>query len=201
MKNRAILLSDKIENLKSVDFSLSDDRKKKIESFLFDGDKKRCALAEVLIMRGLKEFGYNISDVKYTYNEYGKPYFRDLPDIYFNISHSADYVVCVLANCEIGIDIELIAPISLDIAKHFFSPNEYELVANCSSKDERIDNFYKLWTKKEAYVKATGKGMVCPFNSFDITKDFQYNFIEIDKFEGYKCAVCTKDPLNELIIR
>jgi 4'-phosphopantetheinyl transferase len=54
-------------------------------------------------------------------NEYGKPFLLEEPDVHFNVTHSGQWVVCAFDSVEVGIDIEEINPISLDIAQRFFS--------------------------------------------------------------------------------
>jgi 4'-phosphopantetheinyl transferase len=106
--------------------------------------------------------------LKFDYNEYGKPCILEPKDIHFNISHSGDWVVCAIDNKPIGIDVETIKPIDLNIARRFFTVEEYN---HLMKKDEynRIRYFYMLWTLKESYIKAIGKGLKIPLNSFSFT--------------------------------
>lgn len=69
---------------------------------------------------------------------YGKPYFDKIEKIYFNISHTEEYIVCAISNQEIGIDMEYIEKLQMSIAKRFFVYNEiiYSSVASsCIQKD------------------------------------------------------------------
>lgn len=93
----------------------------------------------------------------YRYGEAGKPYFKDLP-YYFNLSHSGNYVLCALSDVEIGADIQQHCGKNVEkLAQRFFS--EHETVALEQAGEEREKLFYKLWTRKEAYGKLTGKGI------------------------------------------
>lgn len=87
----------------------------------------------------------------------------------FNLSHSAGQAV--LAVCDtfpIGVDIEEIRPISEDVAGHFFSRKECRVLR--ALPDERqMEAFYCCWTRKEAFVKAHGAGLLLPLDSFDVT--------------------------------
>jgi 4'-phosphopantetheinyl transferase len=97
---------------------------------------------------------------------YGKPYLRDYPELSFNLSHTANKMVVAIANdCDLGIDIELCkARASLaglvekcfaEEEKHFW----YQL-----ADSEKTRAFYRFWTRKEAFVKAVGRGISLGLN-------------------------------------
>ena len=93
----------------------------------------------------------------YKYGENGKPYFQDLP-FYFNLSHSGDYVICVLSTEEIGADIQRQGGKNTGkLAGRFYSPQEEAAIAQAKEAGEKL--FYRLWSRKEAYGKLTGKGV------------------------------------------
>lgn len=91
----------------------------------------------------------------------GKPYLADYPELAFNLSHSDDNMaVAVAKNCQLGVDIEQCKP----------RPSLVDLVHRCFSKseaaywfelpeDHKTQAFYQFWTRKEAFVKATGLGI------------------------------------------
>lgn len=56
--------------------------------------------------------------------------------LYFNVSHGGDYVVGVVASCEVGCDIEKIEKASLEIAQHYFTPAECSYIKSASDKDK-----------------------------------------------------------------
>lgn len=104
----------------------------------------------------------------------GKPKLRDeqrLERIRFNVAHSADLMlVAVALDIPIGIDVEELRPIDsmLSIAGYYFSDAELaELLA--VRAEDRLRAFYNGWTRKEAFVKATGEGMARDFRSFDVS--------------------------------
>jgi 4'-phosphopantetheinyl transferase len=71
---------------------------------------------------------------------------------------------------EIGVDVEYARAdfTSDDIASRFFSPLEVQSLGGLSD-EERVAGFFRCWTRKEAYIKATGRGMSQPLDSFDVT--------------------------------
>lgn len=95
--------------------------------------------------------------LNYTYGEKGKPYLKDFP-LYFNLSHSGDYVLCGLGSEEIGADIQQHCGKDVrKIAQRFFSEREATVIERAGEAREEL--FYRLWTRKEAYGKLTGRGI------------------------------------------
>ncbi|MBK8176051.1 MAG: 4'-phosphopantetheinyl transferase superfamily protein [Rhodospirillales bacterium] len=104
----------------------------------------------------------------------GKPRLLDPDDaqrIHFNASHSGDLmVVAVSLNTPVGIDVEGVRPLDnlLSTAGYYFSNAEFEELLSVHPEDQ-CRAFYAGWTRKEAFVKATGEGMRRDFRSFDVT--------------------------------
>lgn len=96
-------------------------------------------------------------DTKISYGEYGKPYLPDFPYVHFNISHSGRYVACAVCDWPVGIDIQVIRPYYPAVARRVYKPEELEQIKN--SADPAAE-FTKLWTKKEAYLKMLGCGLI-----------------------------------------
>lgn len=86
---------------------------------------------------------------KYYLNEFGKPV---SDDIYFNISHSHGYVVFVMDDAPVGIDIEKISHAEQDLIDYVSNDEEKKYIHDDQS-------FYEIWTNKEALVKAVGTGI------------------------------------------
>lgn len=179
-------------------------KKQRIARFVYKEDAYRSLLADVLL-RSILHDQLHLSDEDMVFgtNEYGKPYLVNRDDIFFNLTHSGDWVGCVIGQTPVGIDIELIQPIDFSIAKRFFSPEEYFSLQKQSSEN-RLDFFYGLWTLKESYIKAVGKGLAIPLGSFTVQTvedppiiltglEQGYHCKKYDFVEGYKLAVCSKE--------
>ena len=67
-----------------------------------------------------------------------------------------------------GCDLERIGRLRLDLAERFFCREEYEAVLMRETEEERRDCFFRYWVLKESFIKATGRGMALPLNSFSI---------------------------------
>lgn len=98
-------------------------------------------------------------DLQFDYGARGKPYLRDYP-FYFNLSHSGEYVFCVISDQEVGVDIQQCGPVDGGrIAGRFFTEIERQALADCTDFMERRKLFYQMWVRKEAYGKLTGEGI------------------------------------------
>lgn len=184
--------------------ALPEEKRERVYRFRNPADSYRTLLADVLV-RSLICEAYEISndEIKYDYNAYGKPSLKSsFPNFCFNVSHSGEWVVCATHDSRVGIDVEQICPIELDIATHYFAPAEVEdLLAK--HPDEQVSYFYDLWTLKESYIKARGMGLSIPLQSFAIRKKLDQSITisesdshdawEFQQYEidpGYKLSVC-----------
>ena len=101
--------------------------------------------------------------------EHGKPYIKGHEDIFFNISHCDSAIVIAFGNSQLGVDVECIGRnVTQSLAKYICSSDEYEYLMN---SDNFSTDFYKIWTLKESYIKAIGKGL-----SFSL-KDVNFNIV------------------------
>lgn len=121
--------------------------------------------------------------ISFLYSEHNKPYLppsTKLP-LQFNLSHSADLAVCAIThNQSVGIDIEKMEINSnTDLAKRFFSTEEYHVLMQ-SPEHERATVFYAIWARKEAILKATGKGLRIPLNQFTVSLQKSITHIELE---------------------
>ena len=147
---------------------MSETKRKRVDKFRRADDKKRTVAGEMLARKLISEtLGINGENITFKENEQGKPFVKNL-NIEFNISHSADMVVCAVHDKPVGIDVELIRPINLTVAKRVCSDDELIYIfGKAPSKNDFtfIDNvdiltrFFEIWTAKEAYGKCLGCGL------------------------------------------
>ena len=86
----------------------------------------------------------------------GKPYLAKEPDIHFNLSHSGEWAVCAISSSPVGIDIQHCDEGRRDVASRFFHREEIRYLDSLP-QFRRDEGFYRLWTLKESFVKATGR--------------------------------------------
>ena len=131
---------------------LPEERRKKVDKLRINTDKNNAIIAWLLLMCGTKQLW--LPDL--SYDENGKPYFKEFPDTHFNISHCKYGVVCGISDKPIGVDIQDIRPFNLRVAKRVCNTSELEFLINTENKEYE---FIKLWTKKEAALKKSGIGI------------------------------------------
>lgn len=134
-------------------------------------------------------------ELSYRYGENGKPYLQGNP-LYFNLSHSGEYVLCALSGEEIGADIQKHQASPKEaLVKRFFSEQEQEMFANCKTCPESEEMFYRLWTRKEAYAKLTGQGLAAivsgdVYGPEELHSREELQWEEYSQPEGYHICVC-----------
>lgn len=142
--------------------------------------KDLMVLGEILARFGInKLFKIPFSEIAFETTHNKKPYILFYENIYFNISHSGDWVVCAVSDVDVGIDIQKITDIDYaKISSRFFPNNDIKTKLS----------FFSLWTKKESYLKMLGKGIPhgldCEF--------INCKFYEINDIDGYLLNVCTR---------
>lgn len=161
-------------------------------------------LGEWLVRRLLFRYcGWGGDDFAIVRKEHGKPYITggDRP-VFYNISHSGDYLLCALSDTEVGVDIERVEVARMNVAERFFHPAEIKSLQYLSGK-EQDDLFFRYWAAKESFLKYTGKGLTRPLSSFTVCfMGEQAGIYEgevrlpvyvrecvVDK--GYKCYICS----------
>lgn len=117
--------------------------------------------------------GIAAENVPIATGEHGKPYLADRGEtLRFNLSHAEDLlIVAVATDIDVGVDIEKVAVDKAlsDMARLAFSRHEQEVLLNLTSHQLKTEAFYRCWVRKEACMKACGKGFSLPGNSFDVS--------------------------------
>lgn len=119
--------------------------------------RRECAAGYTELLRGLRLcFGID-GQPEFEFNEHGKPFLKDYPDIYFSISHCKEAVGCFISDSPCGLDIERIHKAKEDLVRHTMSPQEAESIFADPFPDIA---FTRLWTQKEAVLKLAGTGII-----------------------------------------
>ena len=146
--------------------------------------RRRFIVARVFLRRLLEAYApTHASGLRIGYGSNGKPCLVDAPELRFNISHADDIAMYAIASRgEVGIDIETtMRNVDIDgVARHAFSASECEVLA-ALAPDARREAFFRLWTRKEAYVKARGEGLSYPTRSFTVSHDGDDNALLHDE--------------------
>ena len=133
-------------------------------------DKKELhSHAHRLLRECLRPFG-----VRYDENtpvirgKLGKPCLAERPDIHYNLSHAAGIAACIVSDRRCGIDCEAVREYRPNVMRRAFSEAERRSVEK-APEDKRDELFFRLWTLKEAYVKALGIGISYPLDTVEFS--------------------------------
>jgi 4'-phosphopantetheinyl transferase len=157
---------------------LNDAERARADRFVHKSDAQPFVAAHALlrVMLSRAAPGTAPQDWRFVANAYGKPSLHPdhgLPALAFNLSHTRGAVTCGIApDRPIGVDIEDATRTGdhLAIARSFFAASEVALL-RAASEAERPGLFLRLWTLKEAYIKACGQGLSMKLDGFAFSLD------------------------------
>jgi 4'-phosphopantetheinyl transferase len=186
---------------------LSAEENDRAEKFKFQKDRKRYILTHGLLRVILSVYAdVSPEELKFTQNRYGKPELVHPSglNLTFNLSHSHERALIGIARGrQIGVDIEYVKNDFewKEIVERFFSSREIQMI-NALPKNLQHKAFFTCWTRKEAYVKATGMGLSLPLKEFDVSplpgaatlllshkEASQWSMKEVDVAESYVATV------------
>ncbi len=179
--------------------AVSKERQEKTQKMIQRPDKARSVAAGLLLHYAVEDFaagsdggehgrGLLKRDTGFHWDgscfikEHGKPMLPKELGLYFNLSHSGDYVLCAVSDQEIGADIQRYEKNEDRLAKRFFHPEE---LAYLEEAQNRKQCFYDLWCLKESCIKCTGRGLSMGLERFSVVPFFYGEKIVLD---GFRCA-------------
>jgi 4'-phosphopantetheinyl transferase len=167
------------------------------------------------LLAGYLSCGFDQVDIRSS--AHGKPYLAGKDSegsLQFSLSHSGAYAALAFGRCNsIGVDIEEIREIpELEgIVDQHFTPREKAEMLACQI-DWKLKTFYRLWTRKEAVLKAQGEGLLRELDNVDVATGKEsgiwkacikqgsvveeYSFTDIDGPQGYEAAVAVAGPIG-----
>ena len=149
--------------------------------------KNQHSHAHRLLRECLKPYGIAYTENSpVTKGKFGKPSLAEHPEIHYNLSHADGISACIVSGKECGIDCERIRPLRPAVMRRAFSEKEKQLVENTPEEQKNL-LFFRLWTLKEAYIKAIGTGLSFPMEQaeFNLTEEGFTTAIEGYKFRQY----------------
>ncbi len=158
---------------------LSPEELQRSQKFLNSRDAQRYIAAHGVLRHILSRYApISPQEWKFKTNHYGKPVLRAdtrSPDLYFSLSYTDKYFACAISHEPvIGLDLEKITPTEdlVNQIQRYCSPEEQQILKSLTVH-QRQRQFFKLWTLKEAFVKARGIGLVYPIRalSFDLSDE------------------------------
>lgn len=202
---------------------LSDDERARADRFYREEHRLRFTVAHGWKRRILARYvRAGAEALRFDCGPHGKPALAGLPDaVHFNLSHSGDLaLVAVAAEGPVGVDVERWDDEveHLALAERFFSPTEREaLRALAGDARAVVDGFFAAWSRKEAYLKATGDGITRGLHHFDVAlapgaparlladrrdprATERWVMRALDVAPGYSAAVVAAAPLHDVLL-
>ena len=195
---------------------LSPDERARASRFHFERDRQRFSVTRARTRMILGAYlQSDPCELRFKYSAREKPSLASASaDIRFNVAHSGDEaVVAVASGREIGVDIEQIRTnIECEqLAERFFSTGERRFLRDLP-EDKKLHAFFRLWTCKEAFLKAHGTGLSRPLSSFDVrlaeepgillqirgnaAEENRWSLVEFESSSGYPAAAAVEGTLN-----
>jgi len=151
---------------------LSAEENRRAARFHFNIDRHRFILSHGAMRDILARYLYmSPEDIQFETGEHGKPIISSETGLDFNLSHSGDFALVAVANSrKVGVDVEKHRQdmVYEKIAQRYFSERE-KLELQKLPNDHKMIGFFNCWTRKEAYIKAQGLGLLLPLDGFDVS--------------------------------
>jgi 4'-phosphopantetheinyl transferase len=195
------------DSLSRLEVTLSLEEKARADRFHFANDRKRFVAARGLLRELLGRYlQQSPSSLEFSYGKHGKPSLSgaNAPSGFcFNVSHSAGMAAYAIARGRnLGVDVELVRAEfgGEKIARRYFSSREVGDLLKLPA-EARAKGFFHCWTRKEAYLKATGMGLQIPLDSFAVSLlpekpaeflegvEGRWHLAAYDPAEGYVAAL------------
>lgn len=151
---------------------LDDAERVRAERYHFERDRLRYVNRRAFVRSVLAHYlGIEPAMVRIRTSQHGRPELDAASDLVFNASHSEGLTaVALTSGRSVGVDIERLRHVegALELARGLFRPCELEAVRSAPTA-QRSAVFLAFWTRKESYVKAVGRGLSIPLDTFDVT--------------------------------
>lgn len=188
---------------------MPEDMRHKILAYKSWKDRQSRILGKWLLIKLIKHFNLKLTLNELQYSVFNKPYFdlyspllrrgvRGEESFDFSIAHSADIVLCAgTLSGRTGADIELVSPRNLDDYHELLTASEWKYI---NQSPDQQSAFYQIWTKKEALIKALGRGIDMDFDQLDVSEETilyeetNFFFRSINIAANYIAHIATSAP-------
>lgn len=197
---------------------LSPEERARAAGYAFPRERDRFVVSRGLLRETLARFGGGTpSGQEILIDPLGKPRLGGTCGqgrLRFNVSHSGDLWACALVvGVEVGLDVEEVrAERAVEsVTRRYFSAGEADRVLGLEGED-RVAAFHRVWTRKEAWLKAKGFGITIPLDSFEVTHEAgdarlltagegQWTLRDLDLGPGFAGAVAFEGSSAEVLLR
>lgn len=148
---------------------IAPEKRRKLARLKQQADAVRALYGDLLVRdTACKVLGVKNDALRFTTGTYGKPYLADYPSFHYNLSHSGNWIALIYGDQPVGIDVEKHKEADfLSLSDLCMTPAEQKTLRALRGA-ARLRYFYEIWTLKESYVKAVGKGLSLPLESFEV---------------------------------
>lgn len=163
---------------------LSPGERERAARFRFDEHRARFVRGRAALRVILADYtGADPAEIAFEYSRSGKPALAGAKGLKFNTSHSAGRQMVAVAGREVGVDVERVRSCFRfdDIVKRFLPPEEAAAVSSA-------ETFFRVWTRREAFLKATGQGLTGLRNSIAPP----WTVMDVDAGDGWAAAVAVE---------
>lgn len=165
---------------------ISGQRREQALKFRHEQGRRLCVLAYQLLKQALREeYGITGNPI-FEYNEHGKPAIVGHPDIFFNLSHCKEAVVCAVSNQPVGVDVESLREFKESLVNYTMNEDE---IREIKSSTNPAATFIRLWTMKEATLKLIGTGISNDLKT--IISPTKYKYTTVDR-QRYIYTICSE---------
>ncbi len=194
--------------------TLSADEKTRAARFLFERDQRRFTAGRGALRAILSRYlSCEPGQIQFDYSERGKPSLAATPgkdSLHFNLAHSDELALLAVTQIgSVGVDVEKLRPMkdAEAIAERFFSPRETAQLKALPEQQKHV-GFFNLWTRKEAWLKATGQGICDSLSKvevsllpdepaqllslFDDARAADWTLRELNPANGFKAALALR---------
>ncbi len=159
----------------NLDEILSVEERNRAERYLSSRNAARFRFCRAMLRLGLAMYLEKAPQkIALATNRHGKPCIAECSALHFNVSHSGGLgAIAFTTEGEVGIDVEAIRCDvgALEIASAHFTRNEAAMVAAAATAQEQASAFLRLWTRKEAVLKAAGCGLLGGLEGVDVSHE------------------------------
>ena len=202
---------------------LSEEERRRASRFVRDVHRRRFVAAHGALRSILAAYvNAEPAALDFVSGEHGKPALRDVtgrPSVEFNLSHSDDLALVAVARARaVGVDLERWSEVEhLELAERFFSPGERDALRALAHAPHLVEaGFFAAWTRKEAYLKATGQGITRGLHHFDVAltpgeparlladrlddaATARWSMIALEPAPGYSAALVVASPIGDVL--
>ena len=155
---------------------LSEDERERASRFAVEDARRSFIVSRGILRTVLGDaLGCAPETISFGEGEHGKPFLSGAhaeSGVEFNVSHSGQVFLYAMSRGRaVGVDVEWKKE-SLAVeklARRYFAAEEARRLLEEAPSEERLDNFYRCWTRKEAYLKARGTGLTTKLHAFEVT--------------------------------